>query len=95
MNTSVGASESTARIAKCGKRSQIAALGAADARVNVMREIVEGHKVVKMQVWEEPYLARLESVRSEELKHLLRSLPSLRVCARRGEREGACSYYSS
>jgi ABC-type multidrug transport system fused ATPase/permease subunit len=41
----------TRHIAQQGKAVQMAMLKAADQRVNVMREIMEGAKVVKMQVW--------------------------------------------
>ena len=40
----------TRHIAQQGKAVQMAMLKAADQRVNVMREIMEGAKVVKMQV---------------------------------------------
>ena len=45
-------------IAQCGKAAQIGMLRAADRRVGVMRELMEGTKVVKMQVWEEVHRAR-------------------------------------
>ena len=34
--------------------------GAADKRVAICREIVDGAKVVKMQVWEHAYLRRID-----------------------------------
>ena len=41
--------------------------GAADRRIGVCREIVDGSKVVKMQVWEGAYLSRIGGARTAEL----------------------------
>ena len=41
--------------------------GAADRRIGVCREIVDGSKVVKMQVWEGAYLSRIGRARTAEL----------------------------
>ena len=55
-------------LTKKAKKYIAKALGAADGRVGVAREIVEGIKVVKMQLWEEAYLDRIDRCRSEELR---------------------------
>ena len=42
--------------------------GAADKRIAICREIVDGSKVVKLQVWEDAYLQRIDAARTAELK---------------------------
>ena len=41
-----------------------------DARVNLLSEVLTGIRVVKMNTWERPFLAKLEQRRSDELHHL-------------------------
>eukprot|EP00966_Prymnesium_polylepis_P106415 2464468-Prymnesium_polylepis.1 len=45
-------------------------LAASDQRAQVMREIIDGAKVIKLQQWEEPFLALLDGKRELELREL-------------------------
>lgn len=39
-------------------------------RVNLLSEVLTGIRVVKMNTWERPFLAKLEEKRTNELYHL-------------------------
>ena len=67
------------KLSKMAKGHISSAYGAADARINVMREIVDGAKVVKFMVWEEAYLDRLDRRRVAELG-FHRKFRALQVC---------------
>jgi hypothetical protein len=41
-----------------------------DNRVNLLSEVLTGIRVVKMNTWERPFLAKLEGKRRDELYHL-------------------------
>ena len=62
----------TAQLGLRSKHAQAAYQACADETINVIREAVEGVKVVKMQVWEEAYIEAIRRKRSRETHQLRR-----------------------
>ena len=62
----------TAQLGLRSKHAQAAYQACADETINVIREAIEGVKVVKMQVWEEAYIEAIRRKRSRETHQLRR-----------------------
>eukprot|EP00946_MAST-07B_sp_MAST-7B-sp1_P004928 g4928.t1 len=56
--------------ANCGGRVAKSELVAADARISVMKEVIESIVPLKLMCWEEPYLSALDAKRDTECKQI-------------------------
>lgn len=54
------------------KAAEKANLGAADRRLRLMKQMIDGIHAVKLHGWERRYLAKIEGVRVEECRHIQR-----------------------